>query len=232
MKTKVDMRGVLAIAIASLCCLASTCDIYDGPLVYSPQELIGKNEIVAVGKFVSADTVADLGKVKFLGDSCHCYVVDYTYTPVRFIKGSGLVDSLHLWDFECCNKSPCIDVFGFHKELDYLVYGTLIDSAMELPIVAQSISSRYFTGGELTESERAESLLIAGLAHSKELSYMLEKKRQHGMVFAGTDGDLGTLYAYANPGLAYIDSKGTFQLIAAVQYLRAVDSAAIALKTE
>lgn len=218
----VTAKGTLTMlaTISLLCTLA--CDFYDGILAYPPDELIVQNEVVAVGRFVQSDTIADLGVWWYHQDSCNYVTVEYTFQTVEILKGPEDIKTLRLWNLDQYCGTSKEDVFGFVAGLHYLVYGNIVDSAQELTAVSWPTMAMYSPGVPFDDWNRADSIVACSLPQSKQLIHRLDSLRPDKSVLAGTDHNWSTLFLYSFGGLAYYDSKGSLRQPAPSTYLREV----------
>lgn len=90
----------LFFSVLTFSCFNECGDIFSR----SPEQLISENDFVLLGRFVSMDTLANLGEFNYLDSESNFFIMEYQFRTEMPLKGATKNSTIFLWNCEQVRK--------------------------------------------------------------------------------------------------------------------------------
>jgi len=240
-------RNMILLFCLAATCFAVACCLLDceGGDSFSPEELLKSNDYVLLGNFVSADTIAKLGTINYLGSQAHYSIMEYVFQAKVLYKGETNLEKIFLWNCEHAFFNPYYTSrLDLEKASLYLIYGNKIAQSGEIINVMSTITymdelknllqgqKPTTTRSLLWSTKYADSTIGIRIKANDTLSLLLKDRVRRGQVIFGTDSKLGTLKNFQYGVLCYYDNNNCPHTINREAYLKRLNAIATPKKLE
>lgn len=205
---KNESRIGLRIIIVLLMMLSGCCSLVGSDIsALSPGDLLNNNETVILGTLTSVDTLVSFGTISSDLSPRKVYIVEYTFRPVKHLKGNDIGEAVRLWYcVQVREKDSYDDGIRFRESVSNLVFGNRISDTNEIiklymPSVIGSFESLVNRLSGLEVSGGSSPILLDSIIgdriyHSNILRNLLSQRSESGQVIYLSKVGLSTLQSY------------------------------------
>lgn len=205
---KGEFRIKFLIIIVILMMLSGCCSFVGSDInALSPGDLLNNNETVILGTLTSVDTLVSFGTISSDLPPMKVYIVEYTFRPVKHLKGKDIGETVHLWYcVQVREKDSYDNGIRFRESESNLVFGNRIRDTSEItklymPSVTGSYESlvNMLSGSEVSGGSSPiliDSIIGDRIYHSNILRNLLSKRSESGQVIYLSKVGLSTLRSY------------------------------------